>query len=407
MRATGELTGRSDGRRELRALLLRVEEAHRADILTYCSGHLNPNRRPQKTPNGTVTAKEPKWTGSSAPEKGAVPRPPARIQPEVERRKNGLAIATVTAAAAPVTLDPPQSERGRKRPCHPLDPTRALLLRASRSGETGLAAGEPEDRSCLAVAESLIAGVTRGDRLQTRRRFERSVLETPDLREPKGLGRGKAAEKQEERLEQVLKELCAEPQLGRERLHLFSSVFGDVCSGSQVFGDILREIKPGPAPAGDLEEVREEVLRLEHDARKALVDNDQARMELKRERDQVQQMNGEQKQVDQQDPKQGEILVSPSDQVLQKRRQVRTVLEEVRLLESVIRKQMAPKDAVRATERCIRDLEAEIMALSTSNEHLCEANEELQRSISSLLDKEKITSEMQKEFWGRFGHPET
>lgn len=65
--------------------------------------------------------------------------------------------------------------------------------------------------------------------------------------------------------------------------------------------------------------------------------------------------------MDQQDLKQGEVLVSPSDQVLHKRRQVWTVLEEIRLVENEIRKEMAPKDTSRATDRYIRDLEVGVV----------------------------------------------
>ncbi|KAJ8359835.1 hypothetical protein SKAU_G00163600 [Synaphobranchus kaupii] len=388
MCAARDPSGHSDSRRELHALLLRVEEAHRADIFTYSSGHLNPNRLSQKAP--IDTAKEPKWTGSFAPAKVAV-------------------------TAASVTADSPHPEKGAETsPPH--------------------IAGSHSDT--FAKYRQVYGN---RDQRRTRREFERSVLKIQDLREPKGLGWSQAAGKQERRLEQVLKKLCAESRLGRERLHIFSGIFGDVCNGSQVFGQILREIKteydlylnsvlsshsnpqntaqmvpfrcrpnqshrlfpltPGATSPGDLNEARDEVLRLGYDARKALVDNDQVRMELKRERDQAQHINGVQNQVDQQDSKQGEVLVTPSDQVRNKRREVLAVLEEVRLLENVIRKQMVPKDTIRATERYIRDLEAEITALSASKKRLCEAYEDLQSNISSLMDKAKITKEIQGEFW--------
>ena len=188
MRAAGELSGLADSRRELRGLLLRVEEAHRADILTYSSGHLNPDRLSQKAPDGAAI--EQKWISSFAPEKNALQRR-GRMQPEVERMRK----------ASPVALSSPRPEKRWKQPCRLLDRTETLSLNTSSSAETGQASGGPEDQHGL--AESLIAGVSRNDQLRTRREFDRSVLKIQDLRAPKGLGWNKAAKKQERWLEQV------------------------------------------------------------------------------------------------------------------------------------------------------------------------------------------------------------
>ncbi|KAG9344424.1 hypothetical protein JZ751_011094, partial [Albula glossodonta] len=98
------------------------------------------------------------------------------------------------------------------------------------------------------------------------------------------------------------------------------------------------------------------------------------------------------------DVKQVEFAI-PSDQVLHKRHQVLTLLQEVQLLEKEIRENMVPTVTIRAIKGHSKELKAEGKALSASNKHLRETTQDLQSTICSLLNKAKVTNEMQVEVW--------
>ncbi|XP_036403154.1 uncharacterized protein LOC118790351 [Megalops cyprinoides] len=484
MCAASEQRHHSDSRHELRVLFLAIEEAHKADIRAYSSGHLNPYWLSQR--DNIRKMKDPIWRGAVNP-RDRCDLLPQRSQTEarVERTKNTLFKGTDSTAEA--TAHSPYSEAAEKTPRPFLDPTELFLLKPStaRQTESTVTRGDP-DRYWF--TRSYMAGLTRKDQLQMRLEFAHSILKTQDLKEKKCLSRSKAIEQYERRLEQGLRKLPVENWPSRERLRIFSNTFDDICNGSQVFGDILRQIKmeydlylnsvldsqsglqnmvrsssftlykdscrfhthtpalrsrssyiqsntffpfyfitespsallkaefltffllcvkalplrgqwSGVVGEGDLEKAWIKVWKLEREARRALEENDQVRLELRRERDHGPEGKGLREEAVLPGLNQGAGPASLIDWVQLKKCQVWNMLEEVRLLEKTIKEEMVSTVTTSTMEECIRDSEAEIVTLSASSARLCDVNKNLENSISKLLSRAKTSNEERVEFW--------
>ncbi|XP_019902100.2 uncharacterized protein C6orf118 isoform X2 [Esox lucius] len=433
-------------RQELQQLLLGTEVAHKADILTYSRGHLSPNTlvQPQRK------IEQPIWKMSEdrgEEDEGLSDRRPAqRLQRETEmatyteKMKEAVFDFVVAKGLKPKVLKPgqhqcsprgtPQGVKGQREEKRSglttsmvLDPSELFLVHPMRPTQPKPNGGAEQVRlDRYWFTQSYLSGLTKKDQLKKMRQFDRQVLGTRDLKDKNCMRGSKAVEKYKRKLEKELEKRWDQSWPSRERLGVFSDVLDDVCGGSSVFGDILREIKTdydlylislldsqtslnnmphldalGILGAEDLEEAGNEVFRLGEEARRALDENNRVRNEFQIAQDRFMEVSddkGLQKEATLPDLIQpGEGAVSFIDKVQPMRLQVWKVWGEVQLLETEIKEKMVSIVTTGATERCIRDSKADIIRIQASNERLRNTNKDLENNINMILNRARVSED--------------
>ncbi|XP_041747084.1 uncharacterized protein C6orf118 [Coregonus clupeaformis] len=454
----------SDVRRELQSLLLGAEMAHKADIHTYSCGHLSPYALSQPQPHRRRT-EEPIWQTSEVQERekdeegGLSPSPltqhlqrQTKMAANIEKMKEAMFDFTVAKGLKPKVLKPEQHEsstgtqRGTKgedgeererrktRSKMVLDTSELFLVKPSVASQSKPPGGVEEgNQDRYWFTQSHLGGLTKKDQMRMMKHFDRQVLGKQDLRDRKWISGTKAAEVYEWKLEKELRRLSDQSRPSRDRLGVFSDVFNDVCEGSPVFRDILREIKTDYdlylnsildsqtsledlsvlAPLGglaivgaeDLEEAGNEVSRLGEEAQRALEENDRVRNQFQNARDRVMEIpddKGLRKEATLPGLiRPGEGAVSFIDRVQPKRRQAWIMWEEVQLLQKELKEKMVSIVTTGATERCIRDSKGEIMRLLASNKRFRNTNKDLESNINMILDRVRASEDVKAEVWDK------
>ncbi|KAM3836160.1 uncharacterized protein C6orf118-like [Diretmus argenteus] len=415
-------------RSEIHRLLLAAEAGHKADVLTYSSGHLGPR---SLTPLPHTKTKQSLWRTSQGREQTPNPQTLQQRQTEVranlKKMKNRLFEFTPDSALVESNICRPGQEEAtdsasqtdRKEETSPpkmvLNTSNSLLVKPRSPAQTKSPSWEEEGQQRFWISHSHQAGMTKKEQLREMQRFGRQLVGKRDLWELKSMAGRKAAEMHERKLQKELKKLSVQSWPSRERLAVFSDVFDDVCEGSPVFGGILREIKTEydlyldsimaslsslqdmslNAPveelnnvrAEELEEAEEEVSRLEEEAGRALKENERVRNEFQKAmrgpEDRDPPLPGQ--------PQDNGADVFSTEMVQSKRLQVWDVWKEIQELEKEIKEKMVSKITTTDSERCIRDSKVEIMRLRASNDHLKVTNKDLVNNINKVLNQDKAS----------------
>ncbi|CAB1311747.1 unnamed protein product, partial [Coregonus sp. 'balchen'] len=185
-----------------------------------------------------------------------------KMAANIEKMKEAMFDFTVAKGLKPKVLKPEQHEsstgtqRGTKgeegeererrktRSKMVLDTSELFLVKPSVASQTKPPGGVEEgNQDRYWFTQSHLGGLTKKDQMRMMKHFDRQVLGKQDLRDRKWISGNKAAEVYEWKLEKELRRLSDQSRPSRDRLGVFSDVFNDVCEGSPVFRDILREIK--------------------------------------------------------------------------------------------------------------------------------------------------------------------
>ncbi|XP_071754142.1 uncharacterized protein C6orf118-like [Centroberyx gerrardi] len=413
-----------DMQRDVHRLLLAAEAGHKADVLTYCSGHLGPRSLTQRQPHNNT--KQSFWRTSHSGEETLQQRqtaPPANVKKK--EMKDSLSEFTAAAALEECKVWGPRREEAadssspadRKEEASPpkmvLSTSNSLLVKPRTLAQTKPPSSEEEGQQSSQQVDP-----TKKDQLKMMQRFGRQVVGKQGLWEWNCLAGRKVAEMHEKKLQQELKKLSAQRWPSRDRLAVFSDVFDDVCEGSPIFGRILREIKTdydlylnyimasqssvqdmslntpheeldnGTVRAEELEEAEKEVLRLEEEARRALEENIRVRREL-------QSVSGSEDRDPALWQDDGTVFVR-RDGVQSMRLQVWNVWKEIQQLEKEIEEKMVSATTTTATQRRIRDSKTEIMRLIASNDRLKTINKDLENNINMVLNREKASKALRQ-----------
>ncbi|XP_066552710.1 uncharacterized protein C6orf118 [Amia ocellicauda] len=425
-------------------LLMGLEKAHKADILAYSSGHLNHNKLPKLTvPKASNAAI---WESSRASSRAAnlTSGPQVRLgQKSVDamarRMKETLCDFTAKTSLTPDVCQSPEMEdlglhtkrstppRTHFRARESLDPFELLLLKPQRTeGISTERSGKDQYR----FTPSHLAGLTRKDQFRLMQEFDKEVLKTQDLKERNVMTCHKAAEHHERKLAQELMRVSAAGWSSSSHMKVCSESFTDVCDASPIFREILKEIKVEydlylhsvletqlecqnesllmpihglenrTAMTQEVERARQEVQRLGEAAKRAVEENQQLRNELQIELLKTETLEDEEiPQEPIKTVKQKDRTLSIIERVQLQRRQVSAVWEEVQALEREIKETMVPAVTTSTTESCVRDSEAEVTKLLTSNDHLQRATQDLVNGTAEVLRKMKISADIQEELW--------
>ncbi|XP_055083468.1 uncharacterized protein C6orf118-like [Periophthalmus magnuspinnatus] len=407
--------------RDIHRLLQAAEAGHRADILTYSSGHLGPRSLVLNQPHQET--KQPFWATFEKHRETPKSLTPRKKQTKAVKNNMKEYLAEVMADFTSLTLEQTSALD------HPNDSSFDAVPRV----DTCLNNSLPCMRKPLPKIQPKSAPHKKSEntsKLRGRQSESDKGLSKKDQTQNSqelvkhGVWIGtNAADLHEKKLETELQKLSSPRWPCRDRLGVFSDVFGDVCESSTVFGRILREIKndydqyanhmmsilekmpsqhslkrPGTAPTGDLEAKKKEVHLLEQEAREALEENKRLKAEL-------------QTILENSCPEDKTINDTPLSEwdsenangcdttVQSKRRQVSRVWTEIQKLEGELQDKLVSTDITTAIEKQIRALKTEIMKLMVSNNQLEITNKDLEDKINTILQQEKISKAIRQILW--------
>ncbi|XP_071337095.1 group XIIB secretory phospholipase A2-like protein isoform X2 [Trachinotus anak] len=416
---------------DIRRLLLAAEAGHKADILTYSSGHLGPHSLDQGQPH--MATKQSFWKMSQSQE--ATPKPltlqqrrakaltcvkkkaikesppeftasAALVESEVSESREDQATDNSSHADTKEDISPPKIVHCSSNSL-PFQP-RAFSQKRNPSSEL--------EGNQFFSSHSDQEGVNTEDQLKRNQWLGRQFTAKQDLWA--GIN---VAEKHERKLQKELRKLSVQSWPSRDRLAVFSDVFDDVCESSPVFGRILREIKTdydlyvnhmmaSHSPLHDMslnpsledlssgkmremvQDAEEEVCRLEVEARRALKENERVRNELQN----VPAITGPEDSDMKNISLSGLQDTGHADSVQFKRLQVLNMWQEIQQLEEEIKEKLVSTVTTTATERRIKDLKGETVRLIALNERLKTTNKNLENKINMVLNREKLSKTVRR-----------
>lgn len=389
---------------DIHRLLQAAEAGQKADILAYSSGHLGPRSLVLSQPHKET--KKPFWSTSEKHTETPKHLTPRKQQTKAVKNNMKDYLAEVTADFASLTIDQALATD------HPSDssfdavPREDACLNNSfpcmrkplpKIQPKSTASKKSENTSSQSMKQY---GSDKGLRKQELTKKPQDLLKN-------NIWSGtNAAEEHERKLKTELQKLSSQRWPSRDRLRVFSDVFGDVCESLPVFGHILREIKPsqhslklpGTAPTPELEDKKEEVRLLEQEAREALDENERLKSEVQAV---LQITCPEDKKIS--DVSLSELESESADgrdtSLQSKRRQVLDVWTEIQQLEEEIRDKLVSTDITTAIDKHVRALKNEIVKFMVSSNKLEMTNKELEDQINTVLQREKITKTLQQRLW--------
>ncbi|XP_062954450.1 uncharacterized protein C6orf118 homolog [Cynocephalus volans] len=437
----------------LRKLLNRLQKDHREDICLYTSGHLNPNKLYR--PPETILCH---WRNAHRP-KGedvlGVRKPPDR---NVAKMKDALAYFTINTALTPNdaqntrlfrNLHPqihafptseedlvpgkvPKEEKEEmskstlaRRACE-LRLPELRVLRSKEVGSSRQCAGCPPGRDEYLYVSSYLAGITNTDRYKKFMNFQKEVLAKQDL--PKNDFTGsKAAAGHEKKLERELQKICMCDPQQFNRLQVFGEVFEDICNGSLVFGDLLKEIKEeydlyvailldsqptpqyktllaqfeglerSPVKTADVDQAREELRMLVKATKAALEHSDELRNELEKER--VLLQSAKEKSESSEKNVMDEEHLTLIEKVEKKRCEILNKWDEIQALKKEIKTTLVHTGISDITENRVKSIEIEAIKLETANRTLIKKIEVIENHVKQSMGRSKISEEEQQKLW--------
>ncbi|KAM4694268.1 uncharacterized protein C6orf118 homolog [Discoglossus pictus] len=275
-----------------------------------------------------------------------------------------------------------------------------------------------------------LGGLTKTDQFVMFSKFDREFLKTEDL--TKYFTKNTLVESHEQKLNKELLNISHVRPPHVARIQIFCEAFGNICSSSSIFGNLLGQMKSAyesyiedlldtqastqyevlPSETGvlkkraiqtqNVEEAIMKVRNLEQEAKAALDMNERLRNQLKEEidcntsQDTVANMDlhwkPEVKELSEKSP-----TPNNTDLFKSKRCDVLALCNEVQALEQEIRKHMTHAVNASATEQHIKEVQAEIVKLQTSNKFLERASKDFDSEIKRSLNKQKLTLSKQNE----------
>ncbi|KAM8946440.1 uncharacterized protein C6orf118 homolog [Pelodytes ibericus] len=274
------------------------------------------------------------------------------------------------------------------------------------------------------------AGVTKTDQYKMFLQFSREILQKDDV--TKIFSKNISAERHERELAKELLKISHVKPPHFARLQLFSKTLENICSGSFMFGNIVRQVKAAydlyieylldaqtstqyevlmseingmkkrAVKTQDVQESVQVLRKLEHQARIVLDVNEQIRNSLKLELSSAKDTKicnetppslPEMSRDDACNSKEINVFKT-------KRREILTICNEVQDLEEEISNHMTHAANAEATGQYIKDVQAETVRYQSSNEFLMRANKDLDSEIRRILTKQKLDLKTQNEIKG-------
>ncbi|RXM37185.1 hypothetical protein EOD39_3151 [Acipenser ruthenus] len=338
----------------LRELLDTLGKAHKADILAYSSGHLNHNKLRKLL---VRKSNMPQWESSKQKESGPLQKQVSKAL--VKKMTDAWADFTINTS---LITDHPSAESSLFRCPYPQESVKSSITpigkdrkdNSSRRHRESLKEVEPTDLLLLKpqpvrydrhntectpdqyqITQSYISGLTRTDQFNMLLDFERGILRTQDMQEMESKS--------------------------EYELYLESVLDNQPAVQHQLLQAQVRGMEKKAVIKQEVEGARQEVLRQQEIARKALEENEQG---MRYKLQNCLAVNSFvmcnlcpetcKKHMTALDTKE-EHTATAAELVQSKRRQIQAVWDEIQELEKDIKDTMVPIVITNTTEKCIRD----------------------------------------------------
>ncbi|XP_066478966.1 uncharacterized protein C6orf118 homolog [Tiliqua scincoides] len=272
---------------------------------------------------------------------------------------------------------------------------------------------------------SYLAGVTKTDQFHSFMKFQKNVIAQEDLLDNDYIG-SKSAEHHEKKLTQALRNICDCHRPHFNRMQAVGDVFEDICNSSLIFGDILKEVKneyelymmilmdalptmqyrmlqkevkgmeKRTVKTHEIEEARHEIQILVQKSKCALERNEELRNELEIELYLSQSVS---ETFESQEAIKEEAPLSNIEQLASLRCKILTKWEEIKAMEKEIKDTMVFAGITNIKEKTIKELEAEAAKLKASNKFLKKQIADVEHTITTTLNSQKLTMDNQRFFW--------
>nr|XP_054753191.1 uncharacterized protein C6orf118-like [Lytechinus pictus]XP_054753192.1 uncharacterized protein C6orf118-like [Lytechinus pictus]XP_054753194.1 uncharacterized protein C6orf118-like [Lytechinus pictus]XP_054753195.1 uncharacterized protein C6orf118-like [Lytechinus pictus] len=273
--------------------------------------------------------------------------------------------------------------------------------------------------------QSHLAGITKKDQLNRFLDFQKNVLRKEEMYEKGVLTGRKAVEHLERKLYEKLQELSVETRFSApnfHRLQIYSDVWDELIDETPTFARVLQDIKSefdlymgslldtqphkhseilsqqvrgltasGVVLPGELTIGQEVVKKMEKQTKDLLEENERLREKLRQEQYAVARLP---QVIVNTDPyaksansKEEQIVLGHGDQVLEYHNEILALQEEIEELTEDLHKHHVPRSICDHMEGCLRDTEAEVLKLLSTNEYLEKTIQGLGVDVDKLLER--------------------
>ncbi|PIK54698.1 hypothetical protein BSL78_08393 [Apostichopus japonicus] len=282
---------------------------------------------------------------------------------------------------------------------------------------------------------SHLAGITKKDQYQQFKFFQDEVLRKGDVMEKNVLSGKKAVEHLEEKLYADLMQLDITKRQGGPNFHklqIYSNIWQDLNEETPTFGKILADIKSqydeylgilldtqphrhsellghqvqsltssGLVLPGELRLGQEHVQKLEDQAKECLAENDRLRQAVREEKEKFSQLPPDQKlpQTSVNVPRKEGDAQSLTDQVLELHADITTKLEEINQLKQNLKVEYVPSSVCHHLEQNLRDTEADILKLLSTNEYLEKTIQHVENDIDKIFERFDVSEPDIRQIW--------
>ncbi|XP_071800617.1 uncharacterized protein C6orf118-like [Asterias amurensis] len=288
--------------------------------------------------------------------------------------------------------------------------------------------------------ESHLGGVTKKEQFQRFVDFQTNVMKRPDMLEQNVLAGRKQVQHLEKKLETDLMSLDEVHRLSGpnfHRLQIYSNIWEELMTVTPTFGDLLAGIKNEyevymgslldtqpqkhsqvlvqqveslasgtPIAPGEVSHAQEEVKLLEKKAKDLLQENDRLRKKVR----------DEQETLDNLPPPEPESKTQKSlraarhhhrddkpkgieDQILELHVGILAQMDELQNLRSELNENYVPASVCQHLDQCVRDTEADVLKVLSTNEYLEKTIQQLEADLEKLMHKSNADSNESRKIW--------
>ncbi|KAJ8027644.1 hypothetical protein HOLleu_32844 [Holothuria leucospilota] len=282
---------------------------------------------------------------------------------------------------------------------------------------------------------SHLGGITKKDQYEQFKYFQDHVLRKGDVMEKKVLTGRKAVQHLEEKLFAELMKLDVTKRQGGPNFHklqIYSNIWQDLNDDTPTFGKLLSDIKSeydqylgvlldtqphkhsellgrqvqsltssGLVLPGELKMSQDLVQKYEAEAQSCLQENERLRQELKELRKKLADLPPEpENPPEARKPiKKEDDVQSLTDQVLELHADVLAKIDEIEKFRQELRSKYVPSSVCHHLEQNVRDTEADILKLLSTNEYLEKTIQHVENDVDKIFEKYDVSEPDIRQIW--------
>ncbi|XP_072036286.1 uncharacterized protein C6orf118-like [Amphiura filiformis] len=299
---------------------------------------------------------------------------------------------------------------------------------------------DKDSRTRHQFVETHLGGITKKDQFNRFKNFQDGVLKTSEMFEKGVLSGRKAVEHLEMRLREdllVLDDVHRQSGPNFHRLQIYNNAWQSLIADSPIFQEILSDIKAeyevymgslldtqphkqsqvlcqqvdnlsagSPVVPGEVKEGHKHVQRLEADAKELLEENDRLREQVRMARERIENESKNAKEAPRsavrrvKSRKRDEKTSSSvAEQILELHAGILIQMEELSQLRAEIHQNYVPISVCQHLDQCVRDTEAEVLKVLSTNEYLEKTIQQLEVDMEKIMERGNAPDTDTRQIW--------